>query len=125
MINVTAAIIKNTQGEVLIARRKLGKALAGYWEFPGGKIEEGETPEESLARELKEEMNLNVQVGDFIGENTHCYEGFSIRLMAYEVVILAGDMKLTDHDAIQWVVPNKLGCYPLAPADIPLARTLY
>jgi 8-oxo-dGTP diphosphatase len=124
-MNVTAAIIKNTKGEVLIARRKVGKKLAGYWEFPGGKIEEGETPEESLARELKEEMNLNVRVKDFIGENIHHYEGFSIRLMAYETVILEGDMKLTDHDAVKWVSIEEIGkADELAPADVPLVKTI-
>jgi len=124
MINVTAAIIKDENDRILIARRCPGKSLAGFWEFPGGKIEEGETPEESLARELKEEMNLEVKVKGFVGENVHHYEGFSIRLMAYEAEIVAGEMKLTDHDQVEWVAMDEMIGYQLAPADVPIANNL-
>lgn len=124
MINVTAAIIKDEHNRILIARRRPGKSLAGFWEFPGGKIEEGETPEESLARELKEEMNLVVRVGAFVGENLHHYEGFSIRLMAYLTEIMAGEMQLTDHDQVDWVTVEEMERYSLAPADVPLVSML-
>ena len=124
MINVTAAIIKDENNRFLIARRRPGKSLAGFWEFPGGKIEKGETPEESLARELKEEMNLVVKVKGFVGENVHHYEGFSITLMAYETKIIEGDMRLTDHDRVQWVTVEEMGSYRLAPADVPLVAKI-
>ena len=124
MINVTAAIIRDENHCILIARRRPGKSLAGFWEFPGGKIEEGETPEESLARELKEEMNLVVKVKGFVGENVHHYEGFSIKLMAYETVIIEGEVRLTDHDQVEWVTVEDMEGYQLAPADIPIANKL-
>ncbi len=124
MICVTAAIITDNDNRILIARRKPGKSLAGYWEFPGGKIEDGETPEESLARELKEEMNLVVRVGSFVGENVHHYEGFSIRLMAYQTEIVTGEMQLTDHDQVVWVTMDEMKEYRLAPADVPLLEMM-
>ena len=77
-----------------------------------------------MARELKEEMNLVVKVKGFVGENVHHYEGFSITLMAYETKIIEGDMRLTDHDRVQWVTVEEMGSYRLAPADVPLVAKI-
>lgn len=116
-ILVTAAII-NRDNQILLARRKPGKHLAGYWEFPGGKIEPGETPEMCLLREIKEELGLAIQVSTFFMENEHHYEDKSILLKAYFCTYLSGEVQLNDHDQVHWVNKNELMNYRLAPADI-------
>ncbi|NLM53004.1 MAG: (deoxy)nucleoside triphosphate pyrophosphohydrolase [Firmicutes bacterium] len=124
MIDVAAAVLENDEGKILVAKRKKGKKLGGFWEFPGGKIEEGETPEETLKRELREEMNVEIKVGEYLGENVHCYEDFAIRLMAYRAKIVGGEIKLSDHEEYLWVEAGELAKVNLAPADIPLVRLL-
>ncbi|KAB3526358.1 (deoxy)nucleoside triphosphate pyrophosphohydrolase [Alkaliphilus serpentinus] len=124
MLDVAAIILENESKEVLIARRRKGIAMEGLWEFPGGKIEEGESPQDCLVRELKEEMELDIEVQDYVGESIHSYEDFVIRLMAYRGRILRGEIKLVDHDKILWVKPLELKEIALAPADIPFAGLL-
>ncbi|MFZ5967408.1 MAG: (deoxy)nucleoside triphosphate pyrophosphohydrolase [Bacillota bacterium] len=124
MIDVVAAILLNKEGQVLIARRKRGKALEGYWEFPGGKVEKGESPEQSLTRELKEEMNIDIEVTEYVGENIHSYEIGVIRLLAFKGKIVRGDISLIDHDEYTWVDIDKLLDFKLAPADIPIVELL-
>lgn len=121
MIIVTAAIIER-DGLVLTARRSKGKHLEGYWEFPGGKLEPNESPEQCLERELKEEFNVVVSVGPFFHENTHQYDEKTVRLLAYQVTHISGDFKLNDHDKIHWLAPEDLGTVTWAPADIPLVK---
>lgn len=123
MKDVTAAIILK-DGKVLITRRAPGENLAGSWEFPGGKIEPGETPEECLARELLEELDVHVTVGDKLGESIYDYENGSIRLIAYFADIFDGEINLTVHDAYTWEAPDNLSRYNFAPADIPLVQKL-
>lgn len=124
MIDVTAAILENQHGEILIARRKPGKKLAGYWEFPGGKIEAGETPQECLIRELHEEMNLIIEISDYVGESIHRYEQGPIRLIAYKGKIASGEIKLTDHDQYAWLTIQSIKNTNLAPADVPFVELL-
>ena len=122
-IRVVAGIL--TRGEsFLIARRRDGKSLAGYWEFPGGKLEDNETPEEALTRELKEEFSIDVLVEDYIGRAEYDYDHISIELLAYRASIHTGEFQLTDHDAIEWVTLEQASSYKLAPADIPILRQL-
>ena len=120
-IDVAAAIIvKNNK--VFAARRKSGMHLAGYWELPGGKLEEGETPEQCLARELKEELNIIARVGAFVGVSIYDYGTKVVRLMAFQVEHLAGDFVLYDHDEIRWLALDELDSVEWAPADIPLVE---
>jgi len=119
MIQVTAGIIEN-EDKILLARRREGKHLAGYWEFPGGKIETGESPEECLKRELQEEFSILSEVGDFVAESVFSYPGKIISLKAYKVKLLSGDFKLIDHDKVEWVKPEDVMTYLLAPADVPI-----
>jgi len=121
-ITVTCAIIRRGDA-VLIARRKNG-ALAGKWEFPGGKVEEGETPEESLAREMKEECSVSVRVGRLLAECLHHYEALSVHLLAYEAELLSCDMMLSDHDEVRWVRRDEILSQDLAAADIVIAKML-
>lgn len=103
--------------KILIARRAPGKHLAGLWEFPGGKIEPGETPEESLARELYEEFHLAVTVGNHIASQLHDYTDGSIHLHAYRAQAEAACGPGNSHDDVAWITPADLQEFDLAPAD--------
>lgn len=124
MIDVVAAIIKNEDGRILIARKKKGKSLEGYWEFPGGKVEKGEKLEESLVRELKEEMDIDIKVNEYFDENIHTYEKTTVRLIAFIAEIQKGKISLKDHDMYNWVDINELKDFCFAPADVPLVEKL-
>lgn len=119
MIEVIAAIIEDSD-KFLIARRANGKHLAGYWEFPGGKIEVGETAETCLARELNEEFQINVSVKNYVGESNYEYPNKIINLKAFTCSIISGEIRLNDHDKIEWITIDEINQYNLAPADIPL-----
>ncbi len=123
MILVTAAIIEK-KGLILAARRKSGSHLAGYWEFPGGKIEAEETKEECLARELWEEFGIQCAVGDFFGESVYEYETKVIKLFCYRVQHLSGTFQCRDHDQIVWLPVHELQSLNWAPADVPLVEKL-
>ncbi len=103
--------------KVFIARRKPEKMLGGYWEFPGGKIEDDEEPEKALIRELKEELGMDVLIGKYIGQNIHQYEHLTIDLIAYECKFISATFNLTDHDEWGFVRPKDLQKLRLAPAD--------
>lgn len=98
--------------------------MAGYWEFPGGKIDSEETPKQALKRELSEELGIIAQVGDFFSENYHQQGDIVIRLQAYWVMSFRGDIRLTDHDAIRWLVRDCLDDLKWAPADQPFVDKL-
>jgi 8-oxo-dGTP diphosphatase len=117
---VTAAVIIH-EGRVLITRRKPGEKLAGLWEFPGGKVEPGETLEDCLARELREELDLVVSVGTVLAESIYHYEHGSIRLVALQTEVCEGTITLSVHDKAEWVHPRDLCNFSLAPADIAIA----
>jgi len=121
LIEVAAGIFEK-QGLVFAARRKAGKHLAGYWEFPGGKIEQNETPAECLCRELEEEFEVSVEVGDFVGSSVYDYGEKVIRLLAYKVAHLSGEFTLHDHDEFCWLPLHRLSELRWAPADVPLVE---
>ncbi|WP_161630029.1 NUDIX domain-containing protein [Desulfogranum mediterraneum] len=123
VIDVAAAVFR--RGEtVLLARRARGEQHALKWEFPGGKIEPGESPEQCLQRELLEELAVGVEVGCCIAESLFHYEHASIRLLAHEVRWRSGEFVLRVHDRLEWVAPSELDRYDLAQADIPIARVV-
>jgi len=123
-MKVTAAIIEE-KGKVLIARRKPGKHMAGKWEFPGGKIEPGETPEESLVRELLEELAIHVRVGKFLCRAFFEGGGVSLELLVYAVERVTGEPVLIDHEEVRWVSPDQLSLFDLADSDKTVAEKLY
>ena len=123
MRQVVAAIIEK-DGKFLIAKRKSNNFLPQKWEFPGGKIEEGETPEQCLKREIKEEFSIDISVGGFFASSKFDYEHISIELLAYVAKWTGGEMRLRDHDEIRWVHPNEFNDYDFASADIPISREL-
>lgn len=122
-ILVVAALLV-VDGKILLARRRPGKSLAGFWEFPGGKIENGESPEEALERELREEFSIETRTGKLLGTNRHHYPDFQIELSAYWSELLSGEFRLTDHDEVRWVAPQELSQFRLAPADVPFVAMI-
>lgn len=124
MRTVAAAILCEA-GRVLVAQRADTRGpLAGKWEFPGGKLEPGETPQACLARELREELGIDVAVGALFGESVHVDEQGAFRLIAYRVRWLSGTLTLRVHAQIAWVTPDEARLLDLLPADVPLAAEL-
>ncbi len=123
IIDVAAGIVVKND-KVLLARRARGQHLAGKWEFPGGKVEHGETPEECLCREFKEEFDLTVEVGKYVTESIYQYPEKNIRLLAYYVTLISCNFTLKVHDEIKWVEIESLSRMNLAEADIPIAVLL-
>ncbi|GAB4049444.1 (deoxy)nucleoside triphosphate pyrophosphohydrolase [Spirosoma litoris] len=123
MIDVVAGIVWK-DGQVLLARRGKQKHLAGKWEFPGGKIEFGESAENALERELSEELGISTRTGNYFDTSVHQYPTVSIKLLAYNSIYISGIITLTDHDQVEWVSVDKLLEYDLAEADIPLVHKL-
>jgi len=111
-------------GSVLLARRRQGASMAGYWEFPGGKMEEGETPQQCLQRELREELDIVTEVGPIVAENIHEYEDKTIHLLALKATILSGTPTENVHDRLAFVPLQLLLSMRLAPADIPIANAI-
>lgn len=99
---VAAAIIRSGK-EILLTRRKPGEKLAGYWEFPGGKIEENETIQQCLEREIHEELNIYINAGKVITSSIHTYRHGKIELIALEAEVTSGNLQLTVHDKADWV----------------------
>ncbi|VFQ44481.1 (deoxy)nucleoside triphosphate pyrophosphohydrolase [Desulfoluna butyratoxydans] len=121
MLTVVAAIIRK-KGTILVARHRAGTRHGGRWEFPGGKVEDGETPEEAIVREIREELGIRASVVTYVGESIAHTGTAAIRLLGYELKWESGDLAPTDHDRIDWVRPRDLLSYDLLEPDLPLAR---
>ena len=116
MIKVVCAIIEN-DGSFLACRRKAEKARGGKWEFPGGKMHAGESPEESIKRELFEELSVDVEVNGELGSVKHLYPDISIELIALKCTIPGGTIHLTDHDEARWITFSELKLLDFSDAD--------
>jgi 8-oxo-dGTP diphosphatase len=126
MLLVVAAALIDDDGRVLIAQRPEGKQLAGLWEFPGGKVEPGETPEDALIRELHEELGISVKkacLAPFVFAS-HSYDDFHLLMPLYLIRRWEGEPERREHGALKWVRPNAMRDYPIAPADLPLVAYL-
>ncbi|MBI3550026.1 MAG: 16S rRNA (cytosine(1402)-N(4))-methyltransferase RsmH [Elusimicrobia bacterium] len=123
MILVCAGVILRS-GKVLLARRGPGRRHAGLWEFPGGRVEAGESAAESLRRELREELGIEAEIGAELARARHVYDFGEIELVAFLVSKFEGEPALTDHDRIDWVEASRLLDYELAPADVPIAKVV-
>jgi len=123
-MKVTAAVITEN-GRVLLGKRKPGGAMGGRWEFPGGKIEPGETPEQSLERELREELAIDARVGQFLLSTCYEGDGVSLELLVYRVERVRGEPALIEHQEISWVRPEDLAGYDLADSDRKVVEELY
>jgi 8-oxo-dGTP diphosphatase len=120
---VTAAVVER-DGKVLVARRKAGLVAAGLWEFPGGKLEEGEDPRRGLEREIEEELGVGARAGEHL-----CTVPFSGPLMSFELVVyrtelLSDDFRMTDHDEVRWLAPAEMDEGVFSKPDRPVVRLL-
>lgn len=120
---VTAAVIER-DGKILAARRKQGLVAGGLWEFPGGKLEEGEAAERGLARELEEELGVEAKVGEFLCAVPFTGALTSFELVVYRAELLGDDFRLTDHDEIRWFEPAEMDESLFSKPDRPVVRLL-
>jgi len=123
MKDVTAAIVLKGD-RVFVARRPAHVKLGGLWEFPGGRREPGESPEECLAREMKEEFGAIVRIGEFFMESLHQYDFGAIRLLAYFTHCDDEDLIPLEHSERRWASMSELAALTLTPADVPIAQSL-
>jgi len=123
---VVAVALIDADGRVLLARRPPGKAMAGLWEFPGGKVAEGETPEAALVRELHEELGLDLSHACLapLTFASHRYEDFHLLMPLYAARNWKGTPQPREGQELAWVRPNRLSEYPMPPADVPLVAML-
>ncbi len=124
-VDVVGAVIMNDRNEVLCALRSQTMSLPGLWEFPGGKIEPGETPERTLVREIQEELDCTIEVGALVADATHEYPNVIVRLLTYEASIIDGTPTPREHEKLIWIPLAQLDSLNWAPADLPTIEELY
>lgn len=127
IVKTVAGVIKNERGQILCTLRDQGKYdyVSFKWEFPGGKIEEGETNEQTLARELHEELEIDVKIGDFFYQVEHDYPDFHLSMAVYECDLISKEMKMNVHKGIKWLYPEDIITLDWAQADIPVAELIF
>jgi 8-oxo-dGTP diphosphatase len=126
VVLVAACALIDADGRVLIAQRPSGKSMAGLWEFPGGKVDPGERPEDALIRELKEELGIVVNEACLapLTFASHTYENFHLLMPLYVCRRWEGVVRPHEGQKLAWVRPNRLKEYPMPPADVPLISHL-
>ena len=123
MTHVVAALVRRGD-KFLACQRPAHKARGLLWEFVGGKVEPGETPEQALIRECREELAVTVQPGPVFMEVTHEYPDMTVRLTLFEARITEGEPQLLEHNAIAWITPEEIGDYDFCPADVEILEEI-
>ena len=123
LIEVVAALVKR-DGRFMICQRPENKSRPLLWEFPGGKVEAGETKEAALARECREELDIELSVGAVFAESTFVYPDISVHLSLFEAEIVSGEPKLLEHRDIRWITPEEAHLFEFSPADVPFVEKL-
>ena len=118
MINVVAGIIRNKDNKILIAQRNMKKSQGGLWEFPGGKIENGETMEEAIVREIKEELDMDIAFESYFDEKKYIYPEKEINLIALNCRIVGEKYDVLEHEKVEWISVEEFDNFEFAPADI-------
>ena len=126
LLLVVAAALVDADGRVLLCQRPEGKAMAGLWEFPGGKLHEGETPEQALVRELQEELGIDTRDSCLapLAFASHSYDEFQLLMPLFVCRIWQGTPSPREGQSLAWVRPARLGDYPMPPADEPLVALI-
>ncbi len=126
IVLVAACALVDVDGRVLLARRPPGRSMAGLWEFPGGKVEEGERPEQALIREMSEELGITIAEACLapLTFASHTYETFHLLMPLYVCRRWQGIATALEGQELAWVRPNRMGDYPMPPADVPLTAML-
>ena len=124
LIKVVGAIIENDKDEILCALRSPEMDLPNMWEFPGGKIEEGETLSDAIVREIKEELDCSVEFVEVFEDNTHEYENIIVNLITIRCKLVDGTPTASEHAKLLWLNPTYLESLNWAPADIPTVKKL-
>ncbi len=122
-IKVVAAIIRDANGRILCTQRGYGE-WKDWWEFPGGKLEAGETPEEALKREIREELSTEIRVDEFLCTVDYDYPTFHLTMHCYLCSLLTGALHLNEHKAARWLEISELGSVKWLPADVEVALRL-
>lgn len=117
-IDVVGAVIES-DGEILCTQRGGADRLAGLWEFPGGKVESGESPQQALAREIAEELGCEIEVGESVTTTRHTYDFAVVALTTFWCALTSGDPVLSEHAEMRWLPPRDLLSLEWAPADLP------
>lgn len=123
-ITVCAAILRNAEGKILICRRGAGGSCAYLWEFPGGKLEDREQPQDCAVRECREELNIDIRAERLFAETDYQYPDKQIHFYFYLGHIIGGEIRCSVHSELAWVCPGELTKYPFCPADVGIIREL-
>jgi MutT/NUDIX family protein len=123
IINVVAAAIER-DGKIFCAQRPEGKSLGGFWEFPGGKLEIGESPEQALVREIKEELNSEIEIVSYINEASYDYDFGTVIMKTYHAKLISGNLELLEHQNSIWLASDELDTLNWAPVDRPAVEFL-
>ena len=123
IIHVVAAAIEK-DGKIFFAQRPEGKSLGGFWEFPGGKLEAGESPEQALIREIQEELNSEIEIISFVNEASYDYDFGTVVMKTYHAKLLSGNLELLEHQNSTWLAPHELKSLNWAPVDRPAVELL-
>ena len=126
LVLVSAVALVDIDGRILLAQRPAHKSMGGLWEFPGGKIEAGESPETALIRELQEELDINTSESCLapLSFASHAYDDFHLLMMLFVCRRWHGQPRPVEGGTLKWVKPNQLRDYPMPPADIPLISVI-
>ncbi|BAU29577.1 8-oxo-dGTP diphosphatase [Aneurinibacillus soli] len=126
-VDVVGAVLVNENDEILCALRSQAMSLPGMWEFPGGKIEAGESPQDALRREIKEELGIEITVGELIADVTHEYPAVIVRLLTYYARMINSEVVpiAAEHEKLEWLGRDELAKLEWAPADIPTVERIY
>lgn len=124
-MDVVAAIIENNDGDILIAKRNSKKSQGGLWEFPGGKIEKNESADDAIKREIKEELNIDIEINKWLIEKRHEYPEKTINLILCSAKWIGGELELSEHEDSKWIKKEDIFNFQFADADKEIINEIF